>query len=414
MLPPKIVLLIGNRGESVQSIKRSLSAQYQVILFNKVERELSWFNPIAVILHQNGGPAEEVMLQLRQLKRLKLQAPVLLCQSGEEAFGGRECPPGVNASLALPGDLLRLHELLQELEKRRLGLARHLQLAWQAMVRSFSPSAAAPAPPPLPAVPAAEAQPASQGLDARLLGAFELRAGGRMLPPIRSEVNRAMLAYLICNGPEHILRHKIIEGFWPESAEESARNCLNVAISSVRRYWKENGAGQLEISCRDNAYFLRAPGPLNSDVRTFLRLWEHARSLERAGRLDEALNAYRRACELYSGDFLESVTRNIEWVESTRSKLKEAYLSALDRMTVLLMERALFQEAEDTCRKILDIDDCIEGAHRQLMLVYCHTQQRSKALRQYARCCQALKDKLGAGPFPETEALHRRIVSGQL
>ncbi|MCB0583239.1 MAG: bacterial transcriptional activator domain-containing protein [Phaeodactylibacter sp.] len=411
MLPPKIVLLIGNRGENVQSIKRSLSAQYQVILFNKVEPELSWFNPVAAILYQNGGPAEEVMQQLRQLKQLKPQVPVLLCRSGEEAFRGRECPPGFNASLALPGDLLRLHELLPELEKRRLGLARHLQLAWQAMARSFSPPAAAPAPPPLPV---AGAQPAAQGLDARLLGAFELRAGGRILPPIRSEVNRAMLAYLICNGPERILRHKIIEGFWPDSAEEAARNCLNVAISSVRRYWKEHGTGQLEISCRDNAYFLQAPGPVNTDVKTFLRLWERARSLERAGRMDEALNAYRRACELYSGDFLESVTRNIEWVESTRSKLKEAYLSALDRMAVLLMERALYQEAEDTCRKILDIDDCIEGAHRQLMLVYCHTQQRSKALRQYAWCCQALKEKLGAGPFPETEALHRRIVSGRL
>ncbi|MCB9298133.1 MAG: hypothetical protein H6559_34175 [Lewinellaceae bacterium] len=200
-----------------------------------------------------------------------------------------------------------------------------------------------------------------------------------------------MLVYLICNGTERILRHKIIEGFW---YRQRGGGCPQLP---QRRHQqrpalleRSDGTGKLEISCRDNAYFLQAPGTGEHRCKNLppvVGTRQVAGTRRADGRGAECLPP---GCELYSGDFLESVTRNIEWVESTRSKLKEAYLSALDRMAVLLMERALYQEAEDTCRKILDIDDCIEGAHRQLMLVYCHTQQRSKALRQYAWCCQVL------------------------
>ena len=196
MLPPKIVLLIGNRGESVQAIQQSLSTQYQVVLFHEVEKEVSWFNPIAVIIHQNGAPTEEIQQRLFRLKQIKPQAPVLLCRSGQEAPLHQECPEGIHAALAWPGEWLRLRAQLQEWERQPLSFAGRLRLAWQALARYFQRSALARAPLQLPAVPVAIPK-VDQGVEVRLFGAFEFRAGGQPLPPIRSEVNRAMMAYLL-------------------------------------------------------------------------------------------------------------------------------------------------------------------------------------------------------------------------
>ncbi|MCB9291106.1 MAG: hypothetical protein H6560_27625 [Lewinellaceae bacterium] len=413
MLPPKIVLLIGNRGESVQAIQQSLSSKYQVVHFQSVEKEVSWFNPIAVILHQNGGPAEELTLQLRRLKQIKPQAPVLLCRSGKDIPHHKDIPKGINASLAWPGDSSRIRALLQSWEHRRLGWLGRLRLGWQAFRNLFSSADTDKGPALLPEILATKKAEGIR-MEAHLLGAFVLKEEGRRLPPIRSEINRAMLAYLLFHGPERMPRHKIIEGFWPDSGEEAARNCLNVAISSVRKYWRENSGQPMEVSFRENAYYFQAPAPFFSDVSAFLKYWDRGKALERAGRLDEALNAYRQACHLYSGDFLECINRNIDWVESMRSKLKEAYLSVLDRLSVLFFDRGLYPESEEACHRILEIDDCIESAHRQLMRIYYSTNRRGRALRQYAHCCRSLREKLGVEPFGETEELYQRVANGRL
>ena len=414
MVPPKIVLLIGNRGENVRSIQKTLSAHYQVVLFHKVEKEMSWFDPIAVILHQHKNSSYEVLKQVKQLKQIKPCAPLLLFRSEAEVVGNPPKPDGIEACLSWPGDFSRLKTLLYKWEQRPLSLKAPLLGAWQRLKQLFFPPAIeARQQPSIPEPPMTPTQDFC-GLEASLFGAFELKMYGQPLPIIRSEVNRAMLAYLLYHSPGRMPRHKIIEGFWPDSNEEAARNCLNVAISSLRRYWRENWDQRLEVCFKENAYHLHIPVAFASDVQQFINLWERGKVLEKAKRADEALNVYRQACSLYTGDFLEGISRNIEWVESTRSKLREAYLSVLDRLCMLLMSRSLFQEAEKACHKMLEIDDCIESAHRHLMIIYYSTNRRNRALRQYRQCCLALQQKLAVEPFEETEILHKKILSGRL
>ena len=52
-------------------------------------------------------------------------------------------------------------------------------------------------------------------------------------------------------------------------------------------------------------YFINMEAAIWVDVDEFEALWRAGRSLERSGRLDEAVDTYRRAEALYTGDFLE-------------------------------------------------------------------------------------------------------------
>ena len=55
-----------------------------------------------------------------------------------------------------------------------------------------------------------------------------------------------------------------------------------------------------------------------------------------------------------------------------------------------------------------------EEAHRELMTLYALTGRRSDALRQFRRCCDAVRADLGAEPDEATIQLHRQIVAGRL
>ena len=408
MLPPQIVLLLGKDGDTVQEIRRSLSTSYQVVVFEKLEKEIAWFKPLAVVIHQNGSPRQEVLHRLVRLRQFQPKAPVLICSSSPEYGHWPQRPGGVEDCLSWPDGLAQLKAYLRRWEAPRTGFwLRFKQTLLNLKNRKKKrkePELSLPL-----ELPSGLAEPVQPVLEARLLGSCELKAHGNPLPWINSEVNRAMLAYILYHHPERMLRRKLIDGFWPDSSEDSARNCLNVAISSLRRYLKDNVADAPEVNFRENAYYFDFSQPVFTDVQEFLRLWTHAQAMERANRLDEALNAYRRANLLYKGEFMECISRDIIWVESVRSKLKEIHLSMLDRMSELLVERKLYPEAINACKRIIEIDDCIESAHRRLMHCYVHMHGRRMALRQYHHCCKTLEEKLGARPSRETQALLEEI-----
>ncbi len=53
----------------------------------------------------------------------------------------------------------------------------------------------------------------------------------------------------------------------------------------------------------------------------------------------------------------------------------------------------------------LQTDDLAEEIHRQLIILYAATGQRSAALRQFERCMVVLEHELGVEPLPETRHL---------
>ncbi|MCB0572221.1 MAG: hypothetical protein KDC66_20785, partial [Phaeodactylibacter sp.] len=335
MLSPRIVLLIGREGDALKEIRRSLSPAYQVVVFEKLEKEVAWFKPMAVVIHHNGGPRQDVINRLARLRQFQPAVPALICSSCYEPGQWDTLPRGVKGWLSWPEGQAQLQATLNRWRSPGAGLLRRLQSVWSHLalpVKTRGGSAAASE-----LATTTDSGPGKAGLEARFFGCWSLKAGGHCLPWMSSEMNRAMLAYMIFHHDERILRRKVIDGFWPDSSEDSARNCLNVAISSIRRYLKDNMAEAPAIHFRENAYSAALGPALYTDVHEFLRLWGHAQAMERANRPDEALNAYRRAGQLYKGEFLECITREISWVESMRSKLREVYLAVLDRLGELLV-----------------------------------------------------------------------------
>src|SRR5262245_34373257 len=68
-------------------------------------------------------------------------------------------------------------------------------------------------------------------------------------------------------------------------------------------------------------------------------------------------------------------------------------------------------ERAEIARRLIDFDPTHEGASRILMRALAEKGERAQALREYARCREALKSTLEVEPSPETHALYEAIRS---
>jgi len=117
-----------------------------------------------------------------------------------------------------------------------------------------------------------------------------------------------------------------------------------------------------------------------------------------------------------SGELLEELD-NVSgafglWLLSERTryneklrKLLEAELRHVDGDNPDADERA------EIARRLIDFDPTHEGASRILMHALAEKGERAQALREYARCREALKSTLDVEPSPATHALYEAIRS---
>ena len=126
---------------------------------------------------------------------------------------------------------------------------------------------------------------------------------------------------------------------------------------------------------------------------------------------DQALQAYRRAEVLYSGDFLRD-DPFFEWTVSTRERLREAHLRGLSDAARIHADIGEPEEAAGFCRKILRVEPWREEVYRRLMTYLAASGRPHEALRAFEECRRALYAEIEAEPAPDTIRLRDAIARG--
>ncbi|MFQ5436047.1 MAG: BTAD domain-containing putative transcriptional regulator [Anaerolineae bacterium] len=116
------------------------------------------------------------------------------------------------------------------------------------------------------------------------------------------------------------------------------------------------------------------------------------------------------AVALYQGPFLADFSlydsNSFEaWAQIKRESLHRQTLDALDTLTHIYLAEHDYQQAEQTARRQLAIDNLRENAYRQLMQILASTGRRSEAIALYEECQRLLTDELGMSPAAKTTAL---------
>ena len=141
-------------------------------------------------------------------------------------------------------------------------------------------------------------------------------------------------------------------GLLAGSRPRAARNSLNVAITLLRRAFRPVYGDCPVVVFRDESYALDPRLEVRVDAEDFERLAREGDALRRAGRPDEAAEAYRRADERYGGPLFEDEPYE-EWIVTARREVEGRHLDVLGHLGDCLAELGDHEASAGAYRRIL-------------------------------------------------------------
>ncbi len=140
------------------------------------------------------------------------------------------------------------------------------------------------------------------------------------------------------------------------------------------------------------------------DVNLFVGEFKKARSKKEEGLLEEAFQGYRKAVEIYQGDYMEEY-RYDDWLVSERVRLRELWLQACQEASELLEARQEFDEASSVLKEAIRREPYQEELYRRLIKNLLKAGRRDEAITQYRACREILQSEFGIEPAVETSSL---------
>ncbi len=246
-------------------------------------------------------------------------------------------------------------------------------------------------------------------LEIRLLGGFEVRVDGRLVPSaVWRQRRAAAIVKLLALEPTRARhREQLLDILWPDLDPDSAANNLRVALHHARLGLERAGAPAGVFLLREGD--LVVLGPRNQtivDVETFAdearRAWQST---------DPAVAT--RAAALYTGNLLPEDPYE-DWAASRREGLHASFLTLLTRLAELHESRGEVTRAITVREQILQVDPLDESAFLALMRLHMHMGNREVALGHYARLQSTLERELGTTPNSETQQFAAAIRQGRV
>ncbi|HLN09011.1 MAG TPA: BTAD domain-containing putative transcriptional regulator [Xanthobacteraceae bacterium] len=236
-----------------------------------------------------------------------------------------------------------------------------------------------------------------------LLGSMRATSylGDNVLP--RGKKARAILGCLCLMSGERMPRARLASMLWDRVPDAQARTSFRQALRELSRAFGDL-AGELISADRDTVR-------LNLDL-----CWIDAVAL--LTRNQSQPSALRSdLASLCGGELLEESAGSSvsfdHWLFGERSRFTDQLRTLLETELHELTRRSGDgKHIADVARRLIAFDPTHEGATRILMRALADMGERAQALREFARCREALKNTLDVAPSPETHALFEAIRSG--
>lgn len=255
--------------------------------------------------------------------------------------------------------------------------------------------------------------PQPMTLRAKFFGKFHLHYGDTVIDSIKSQKSLELLAYLLFERDVHS-RDAVAGLIWGhEISTEQARKYLRNTLWQLQKDLDRQIPGDVAIlDVQPRTVSVNPSRPVWTDVRTFESAYELVRDRSGAMLTEKQADDLRRAMELYNGPFLDGWYS--DWCLIQRERSKHLALLMLDKLMEFATERGEYEEGIAYGERILHFDRAREVTHRNLMVLYYLSGDRSSALRQYQLCEEVLREELDIEPSELTRDVLESIRNESL
>lgn len=241
------------------------------------------------------------------------------------------------------------------------------------------------------------------GVQFRVLGPLEVLVNGQAIK-LGGRRPQTTLAVLLLAEGRVVTVERLVDVVWGEEPPASVRGQVAIAISALRKAFRQAGAEGEVIETVGAGYRLRA---VHLDAREADRLTADGRRKAGEGRPGEAVVAMREALALWRGPVLAGLgplPGAGRWEELRLATTEECVQLGL----ALGHHRELIPELTD----LLAEHPLRERPRAQLMLALYRAGRRGEALEVFREGCKLLADELGLEPGAELLDMERAVLSG--
>lgn len=246
----------------------------------------------------------------------------------------------------------------------------------------------------------------------RTLGRFDVIKGDCSL--IKSSPGSKKLwelyKFMLTHRDRSFTPEALMDQLWVSEEYNDPRSTLRRQMHRLRQTLAEEDCHDSERTLLFSNGFYRWNDSLSLtiDAEDFERLTQKG-DLLAAASPEEALNAYREALDLYSGDYLpECVDQH--WVYPFRNHLRRCYLKAVQSATALLREKEAYDEILRITQKAVQLDIYEEQFHLSLMEALLISGDPKRALEHYEYITGFYYREMGIKPSAEMRALYKRML----
>jgi TolB-like protein len=225
------------------------------------------------------------------------------------------------------------------------------------------------------------------------LGRFRVEVAGAPLQFGRKAQRRPLdlLKLLIAYGGEAISAEQLAEDLWPDAEGDDALGALRTTLSRLRKL-----IGKHAVLGDVRGYTLN-PGDCWVDALRIERLLSDANGPVEDEDVDAAHASREDALALYRGSFLPGEF-SLRAVVYARAKLHRLVLRCLTAAGDRHELAGRIEQAMDLYRRALEIDDGAEEVARRLMRCCCRSGRAAEGIAVYRRCEAACRARFGVAP----------------
>ena len=247
------------------------------------------------------------------------------------------------------------------------------------------------------------------------LGGFDVKKNGQSLVATASGSRKLwdLYKFMVTHRKRTFTPEALIDSLWPSEDYSDPRSTLRRQMHRLRQLLGEKDGSQSPASILfSNGFYRWNP---ETDVRIDAEEFESCvqlGDLMKDSQDNNALIHYRKALELYAGDYLPECMDQT-WIFPVRSHYRRLYIRAFQRASSMLADSGSFQELLDLAEKAIEIDVYEEDFHLAYMEALLQLEQRKRALEYYEQITGFFYRELGLKPSPSLRNLYKRILATQ-
>jgi SARP family transcriptional regulator, regulator of embCAB operon len=217
-----------------------------------------------------------------------------------------------------------------------------------------------------------------------------------------------LLAVLLVRSDEVVTHDQLVSEIWGENPPLRATAGLHVYVSQLRKFLHRQHRGASPVVTRSSGYLLHL-GHDQLDLHCFLRLTDLGRSRLRAGRPEEAREAFEGALTLWRGPSLGDLRRG-PILEGFESWLRERRLECLEMLVDTQLHLGRHRESVSLLVSLIAENPLREVFYHRLMLALYRSHRTADALEVFHSARTMLHDELGLEPCRALRDLHHAIL----